>query len=147
MGEGREHCSDEICWLSAALHGPAAASESPLELQAVLLTGWPHMLFCLGKVLVYNVHTRVIINPAPFFCPEWMTDYLQLFCPLVICVLLWLLLSWPNSSSSPLRGKAIRAGPSTLNPQGEDCQRTEKEWSESIGLGLRRWPWMEKRAV
>lgn len=42
--------------------------------------------------------------------------------------------------------KESRAWSSTLNPQSENCQRTEEEWLESLGLGLGRWPWPEKRA-
>lgn len=126
---------------------PVSTSESPLELLAALLIGWPHLLFCLGMALVYTFCTGVIMNPAPFHCPEWTAGYPQLLCPLVIGAPFWLLLSCPNSSSSPQRGKGLRAGPSSLDPQGEDCRRNAEEWSESTGLGLRRWPWTEKGSL
>lgn len=28
----------------------------------------------------------------------------------------------------------------TLSTHGENCQRTEEEWLESVGLALGRWP-------
>lgn len=121
-----------MCWHSAARQGPVASGS------LTVITGttssspyrWPHVLFCLGMALVYTVCTGVIINLAPLRCPEWLSASLALFCNLVVSDPVCLLLPRPNFSSSPQRGKVLRAGPTLPNLQGEDCQGTEEEWSE-----------------